>query len=94
MDEAEQEARVAATELHLKGLRDAIPEGPGLMLTEREAIAVALVVECCARFEREDIMGAFMKTSGGTVLDGDEIVDLSKRIETVLERAKRSSPQR
>ncbi len=94
MDEAEQEARVAATERHLKSLRDAIPEGPGLLLSERESIAVALVVERCAQCELEDIMGAIMKTSGGTVLDGDEIVDLSKRLDVVLARAKQRPLQR
>lgn len=90
MDEAEQEARLAETEARLKAMRDGIPDGPGIILDEREAIAVSLALGRLARYEGEDMIGVFMKTSGHLVLDEGELVDLARAIDDTLKRFQRA----
>jgi hypothetical protein len=90
MDDQERERRVAATELRQQAVRDAVPEGPGLVLSERELLAVALVMAEHATIVHEDVLGALLKTSGGCLLSSSERCSLSEKIEEAALRARAS----
>jgi hypothetical protein len=90
MDQAEQDRRVAAMEAHQQAVRDAVPEGLGLVLNERELLAVGLIVAQHAALIGEDILGSFLITSGGCLINSEERCLLAKKLEEADGRARQS----
>lgn len=63
-------------------------------LTEQELQAVAVIVALHAKLEREDVMGAVLKTGAFRCLgDGDSaVVALGKKLKAAYERAMQAQP--
>lgn len=93
MDDAEREAAAQRGLAMMQAVRDAIPEGPGLVLSEREAHVVVTLISLFVESSPDDIPGVILYHTGGLVLDDDEVVALSNKIREVLARTSHE-PQR
>lgn len=57
------------------------------MLTDKEFKAVQAVVKDYARWSREDVIGAILRTSGHRYVDGAALVRLAHKLEGRIEAA-------
>lgn len=86
MDKEEMERRVEETLTRQQAIRDSIPEGPGLVLSEREAHVVSILISLFVEASNEDLPGVILYHTGAHLLGDEELVGLSQKIRDVLAR--------
>lgn len=86
MNSEEIEEAVRRTLESQQAVRDAIPPGPGLVLTEREAHVVAILISRFVEESNDDIPGVILYNTGAHILGDGEVVGLSRKIRDVLAR--------
>jgi hypothetical protein len=86
MNSEEMDAAVRRTLERQQAVRDAIPPGPGLVLSEREAHVVAILISRLVEVSSEDIEGIMLYYTGAQIVGDAELVALGTKIRTVLAR--------